>query len=117
MMPKRGDAIEIMCRAYWDSYRAGFLEVGGDTSYPTWDQFAEERAKAETRRCMRHAVEALLELPVQSFGPKANQKMEQGSFKALHARLFPNKPMRRKNSERSQTELQAEALNKANSDA
>ncbi len=108
---KKSDAIEAMARAYWNAYRDGFLAVGGTADYPTWDTFAEERSKAETRRCMRHAVEALLDLPLSVYGTKSNQKLEQGSFKALHARMFPEKPMRRTKFERMQAEIQAEALN------
>ena len=96
-MPKAPDsAIERMCREYWNAYRAGFLSVGGDKSYPKWDEFTEQRAKDETRRCMRHAVETLRETWGDDFDT-----------------LFPDKPMRRKASERLQAELTAEALNRS----
>lgn len=111
----KGDAIEQMCRNYWNAYRDGFLSVGGSAEYPTWDEFSEAKAKDETRRCMRHAVEALLDLPDSVFtddpAKKAHARMEKGSFKALHARMFPDKALRRKTFERTQAELQAEALN------
>lgn len=112
----RGDVLEEMCKRYWDAYRDGHIAVGGDPSYPTWDQFAEAKAKDETRRCMRHAVEALLDLPDTAFTADAKQKahvrMERGAFKALHERVFPEKPMRRKGYEKMQSEAIAEALNK-----
>lgn len=91
---KRNDLIEQMCRAYWNSFRDGFVSIGGDPSYPMWDEFAEPKAKDETRRCMRHAVEEL------------NGKIDN------FADLFPHKPMRRKGFEKMQAEIQAEALNK-----
>jgi len=62
--PKRSDPVdlvEMMCERYWDAFRAGYCEVGGrPEDYPTWKQ-ATDPVKAETRRCMRHAVEALRE--------------------------------------------------------
>lgn len=91
---KAADTVaERMARAWWNAYRDGFLAVGGDRSYPTWDEFSEARAKAETVRCMRHAAEVLRE-----FIPDFDT-------------LFDGKPMRRKKAEKLQAELQAEALN------
>lgn len=92
---KRNDLIEEMCRRYWNAYRDGFLSVGGSADYPTWDEFREAKAKDETRRCMRHAVQALIE-------------KHDGV-----AEFFPGKPLRRKTFERTQAEVQAEALNMA----
>lgn len=97
-----GDAIEQMCRAYWNAFRDGHLAVGGDPLYPTWDEFSEPAAKDETRRCMRHAVEALRALPAASFtdknpkSDKAHVDMERGSFGKVLDRTFPGKPERRK---------------------
>lgn len=59
--PKRSmpDLIEAMCERYWDAFRAGYCESGGrPEDYPTWKQ-SNDPVKEETRRCMRHAVEAL----------------------------------------------------------
>ena len=97
--------------------RNGFIETGGTPEYPTWDEFSEAKAKDETRRCMRHAVDVLLTLPDSYFTAdqtkKAHARMEKGSFKALHARMFPDKAMRRKGFEKMQAEIQAEALNRS----
>src|SRR5689334_7819098 len=80
--PKRStpvDVVELMCERYWDAFRAGYCAVGGrPEDYPTWKK-ATDPVKEETRRCMRHAVEALSGTVVQpdalaSFfpaGPKA----------------------------------------------
>ena len=92
---KRNAHIEAMCKAFWNAYRDGFLSVGGSKDYPTWDEFAEAKAKDETRRCMRHAVEEL-------------------NGRVTHfTDLFPDKPVRRKTFERTQAEVQAESLNLA----
>lgn len=111
-MPKRGDAIEMMCQSYWNAYRDGMCALGV-TDYPTWDSFTEAKAKAEVRRCMRHAVDALLTLPASVYGNAKNAKMEKGAYEALHARMFPDKPTTRKALERSHAEAQAEAMNAA----
>lgn len=115
----KGDLLEQVCRAYWNAYRDGFLSVGGDKSYPTWDEFNEARAKDETRRCMRHALEVLKTLPDEAFTDDLEKdtikrlKMERGSFDKVMGRILSGKPLRRKKSERLQSELQAEALNAA----
>lgn len=113
----KGDIIEQACRAYWNAYRDGFLSVGGDKSYPTWDEFTEAKSKDETRRCMRHAFEVLKSLPDSAFSDDLEKdtskrlKMERGSFDKVLSRAFGDKPMRRKSFERTQAELQAAALN------
>lgn len=115
--PIKGDAIEQMCREYWNAFRDGHLAVGGDPLYPTWDDFSEELAKDETRRCMRYAVEALLSLPDSAFTdsePKTDQahvKMERGSFAKVFARVFPDKPERRKKRAKLSTEKRMAAQN------
>jgi hypothetical protein len=114
----KGDILEQCCRAYWNEYRNGFLSIGGDKSYPTWDEFTEQRAKDETRRCMRHALEVLKALPDGAFSDDLEKdtvkrlKMERGSFDKVMARVLSDKPLRRKRSERLQAEITAEALNK-----
>lgn len=50
----------LMAKAYWEAFRAGYASVGGK-GYPAWDKSADP-IKAETIRCMRHAVEALIEV-------------------------------------------------------
>ncbi len=116
----KGDIVEQVTRAYWNAYRDGFLSVGGDKSYPTWDEFSEQRAKEETRRCMRHALEVLKTLPDGAFTDDLENdsvkrlKMERGSFDKVIGRILSDKPMRRKKAERLQAELQADALNRAN---
>lgn len=66
--PKRStpvDVVELMCERYWDAFRTGYCAVGGrPEDYPTWKQ-ATDPVKEETRRCMRHAVEALAGTVVQ----------------------------------------------------
>lgn len=66
--PKRKtavDVVELMCERYWDAFRAGYCAVGGrPEDYPTWKQ-ATDPVKEETRRCMRHAAEALAGTVVQ----------------------------------------------------
>lgn len=61
--PKRktpADVVELMCERYWDAFRTGYCAVGGrPEDYPTWKQ-STDPVKEETRRCMRHAVEALI---------------------------------------------------------
>jgi len=49
---------ELMARAYWEAFRAGYASVGGK-GYPKWEKSADP-IKAETIRCMRHAVEVLV---------------------------------------------------------
>ena len=113
----KGDILEQVTRAYWNAYRDGFLSVGGDKSYPTWDEFSEIKAKDETRRCMRHALEVLKSLPDGAFSDDLEKdtikrlKMERGSFDAVMRRILGDKPLRRKRSEKLQAEIQAEALN------
>ena len=116
----KGDIVEQLCRGYWNAYRDGFLSVGGDKSYPTWDEFNEARAKDETRRCMRLAVEVLKDLPDSAFSDDPAKddpkriKMEKGSYAKLFKRVFSGKPLSRKRAGKLQAEIQAEALNKAN---
>jgi len=78
--PKRKtpvDVIELMCERYWDAHRAGYCAVGGrPDDYPTWKK-ATDPVKEETRRCMRHAVEALDGLVIES---------------GAMASFFPDKP-------------------------
>ena len=113
----KGDVVEQVSRAYWNAYRDGFLSVGGDKSYPTWDEYNETRAKDETRRCMRHALEVLKTLPDGAFSDDLEKdtikrlKMERGSFDKVMGRILGDKPLRRKKSERLQAEIQAAALN------
>ncbi len=119
----RGDALEAMVRAYWNAYREGVMAVGGPgtAAYPTWDEFSEIRAKNETRRCMRYAIEALNDLPDSAFidkpaktaDDKKHVTMERGSLSAVLGRAFPEKPMRRKAHEKLQAEIAAEHLNRA----
>lgn len=82
--PKRStseDLVELMCERYWDAFRQGYCQSGGKPAdYPTWKQ-STDPVKEETRRCMRHAVEALRGLLVTD-----------GSF----GEWFPGKPQRRK---------------------
>lgn len=67
--PKRKtpvDVVELMCERYWDAFRAGYCAVGGrPEDYPTWKK-STDPVKEETRRCMRHAVEALDGLVIES---------------------------------------------------
>ena len=49
--------LERVCEAYWEAFRDGFLRVGGK-DYPHWSQGHAE-VKAETMRCMRHAMEVI----------------------------------------------------------
>lgn len=81
--PKRStpvDVIELMCERYWDAFRAGYCAVGGrPEDYPTWKK-ATDPVKEETRRCMRHAAEALDGLVI-----------ETGAMKSF----FPNSPKAR----------------------
>lgn len=67
--PKRStpvDVIELMCERYWDAFRAGYCAVGGrPEEYPTWKK-STDPVKEETRRCMRHAVEALEGLVIET---------------------------------------------------
>jgi len=81
--PKRStpvDVVELMCERYWDAFRTGYCAVGGrPEDYPTWKQ-STDPVKEETRRCMRHAVEALDGLVI-----------ETGAMKAF----FPSKPTSR----------------------
>jgi hypothetical protein len=77
--PKRStpvDVVELMCERYWNAFRAGYCAVGGrPEEYPTWKK-STDPVKEETRRCMRHAVEALAGTVIQpdalsSFFPDA----------------------------------------------
>lgn len=81
--PKRStpvDVVELMCERYWDAHRAGYCSVGGrPEDYPTWKK-STDPVKEETRRCMRHAVEALDGLVIES---------------GAMASFFPNKPQAR----------------------
>ncbi len=52
--------LERICQAYCDAFREGFLRVGGGKDYPLWSQYHPD-TKAETMRCMRHAMEMLHE--------------------------------------------------------
>lgn len=78
------NALEAMCARYWNSFRDGFIAVGGDPkAYPDWKN-SRDPVKRETMRCMRHAVEALRSIsgdgwPLDDF-----------------ARVFPDEPERRK---------------------
>lgn len=57
--PTAVDVVELMCERYWNAFREGYCAVGGrPEDYPTWRQ-ATDPVKEETRRCMRHAAEAL----------------------------------------------------------
>lgn len=52
-------ALEKMCEAYWNAFRAGFAKVGGRAQdYPKWESGPPD-VKEETMRCMRWAVETL----------------------------------------------------------
>lgn len=117
-MPKpalKGDMIEALCRGYWNAFRAGHLAVGGDKLYPSWDETGHQRAKDETRRCMRWAVEALTDLPDAAFGDPTDKKhiaMERGAFNKVLGTIFPDKPRRRsKKSELLSTEIMQEVQN------
>jgi len=75
--------IEEMCERYWNAYREGVLAAAAQsgligTQYPTWAQ-SRDPVKDETRRCMRHAAEAL-------------RTVYPASFDAT----FPSKPAKRK---------------------
>lgn len=51
---------EVLAAAYWDAFRDGYVAVGGKADeYPTWEGFRAVPEKAETMRCLRHAIEAL----------------------------------------------------------
>jgi hypothetical protein len=67
--PKRAtpvDVVELMCERYWNAFRTGYCAVGGrPEDYPTWKK-ATDPVKEETRRCMRHAVEALEGVVIES---------------------------------------------------
>lgn len=48
-----------MAEAYWNAFREGYFRVGGrPEDYPTWAQ-STDPVKAETLRCMRHALEPI----------------------------------------------------------
>lgn len=54
-------ALERMCEAYWEAFRQGYFKVGGrPEDYPTWAN-APAAIKEETRRCMRHAAQAVVD--------------------------------------------------------
>lgn len=49
--------LNAMAEAYWNAFRDGYFRVGGrPEDYPTWAQ-STDPVKAETLRCLRHAVE------------------------------------------------------------
>lgn len=50
--------LERVCEAYCNAFRDGFMRVGGGKDYPLWSQYHPE-TKAETMRCMRHAMEEI----------------------------------------------------------
>ena len=50
--------LEQLAEAYWNAFRDGFMRVGGTKDYPKWGQ-SDDPVKAETLRCLRHAVECL----------------------------------------------------------
>lgn len=81
--PKRqtqADLIELMCERYWNAFRAGYCAAGGrPEEYPEWKQ-STAAVKEETRRCMRHAAEAL---------------RGQFSTEGMFDRWFPDSPRRR----------------------
>lgn len=121
-MAKEHDILELICERYWNAYRDGFVSIGGSASYPTWVEFSEAAAKDETRRCMRHALEVLKELPDSAFtddlgnDTQSHIKMERGSHNKVMARILSGKPLSRKKAAKMlQAELQAESLNKAGS--
>lgn len=70
--------LERLCEAYWNAFRDGFLRVGGK-DYPLWVQGHPE-VKAETMRCMRHAMETL-----------KGQEIDPDVFDAI----FPERPAKR----------------------
>lgn len=80
-------AIEKFCAAYWDAFRAGFLKVGGDPSYPLWKE-SNDPVKIETMRCVRHAMETLKKIKFES-------EQEKAVFIAVLEREFPDKPQSR----------------------
>lgn len=54
--------LERVCAAYADAFRDGFMRVGGGKDYPLWSQYHPD-TRAETMRCMRHAMEMLRARP------------------------------------------------------
>ena len=74
--PDRNPIIEAMAERYWNAYQAG-ITAAGLRGYPKWHE-STDPVKEETRRCMRHAVEAI--------------KKQFAEFEEL----FPDKPQRRR---------------------
>jgi len=53
--------LDDMCEAYWDAFREGYFKVGGrPEDYPEWKN-APKSIKDETKRCMRFAVQPLID--------------------------------------------------------
>lgn len=104
--------IEAISERYWNSFRDGFLSVGGDRNYPLWKE-SNDPVKVETMRCMRHGLEALRKLPDSCFvdddvDPEervAVAKMNRGKFNAVLDRAFPDKPIRRRDTPETMTEM------------
>lgn len=86
-------SLERICEAYWNAFRDGFLRVGGK-GYPLWNQGHPE-VKAETMRCMRHAMETL----------KGNE-IDPDMFDAI----FPDLPTKRGQPITPQDEMMAEKV-------
>lgn len=87
------DLIEPMCERYWDAFRSGYCESGGrPEDYPTWRE-ATDPVKAETRRCMRHAVEAFRPAFEAARRGEPHPLRRPGDVSpADWATLFPDKP-------------------------
>jgi len=106
------DTLEKVASRYWNAFRDGFLSVGGDRSYPLWKE-SNDPVKVETMRCLRHALEELRNLPDACFidddvSPKERKSvaaMNRGKFEAVLDRAFPDKPLRRRDTHETATEL------------
>lgn len=82
--------IERMAAAYWNAFREGYIAVGGNpASYPTWEQ-SRDPVKNETLRCMRHAVEEIINSAPLVFDPYGDEVV-------AHAlrEMFPEPPQPR----------------------
>jgi len=106
------DIVEKIAERYWNAFRNGFLSVGGDRSYPLWKE-SNDPVKIETMRCLRHGLEALKGLPDACFVDddidpaerKTVAAMNRGKFEAVLERAFPDKPLRRRDTPETATEV------------
>lgn len=103
--------IERLGESYWNAFRAGYIAVGGNpAAYPTWQQ-STDPVKNETLRCLRHAVEELISPPIDAIqeadkwlkgrrmdeGDEARYALLSHSFNVMHATMFPDPPVERRN--------------------